>query len=116
MCGPGTLEEERVLETLASLLDNSLLVSRAEDSAGLEGDEPRFTMLETIREYAAERLRSSGEAEKMRRAHALYYLALAEAAQPEASSACSRGVDGGTRSGSTKTCGLRYAGRSGSGR
>jgi predicted ATPase/DNA-binding XRE family transcriptional regulator len=85
VCGSGTLEEERVLETLASLLDNSLLVSRAEDSAGLEGDEPRFTMLETIREYAAERLRSSGEAEKTRRAHALYYLALAEAAQPEAS-------------------------------
>jgi predicted ATPase/transcriptional regulator with XRE-family HTH domain len=85
VCGTGTPEGERVLETLASLLDNSLLVSRAEDSAGLEGDEPRFTMLETIREYAAERLQTSGEAEEMRRAHALYYLALAEAAQPEAS-------------------------------
>jgi predicted ATPase/DNA-binding XRE family transcriptional regulator len=85
VCASGTREEERVLETLASLLDNSLLVSLAEDSAGLEGDEPRFTMLETIREYATERLQSSGEAEKIRRAHALHYLALAEAAQPEVS-------------------------------
>ena len=40
-------------------------------------------MLETIREYAADRLQSSGEAEDIRRAHALYYLALAEATQPE---------------------------------
>jgi tetratricopeptide (TPR) repeat protein len=42
-------------------------------------------MLQTIREYAAERLRSSGEAEEAQRKHAMYYLALAEAAQPETS-------------------------------
>ena len=74
-----------VLETLASLVDNSLLVSRSGASVRPEGGEPRFAMLETIKEYAAERLRSSGEAEEMHRAHALYYLELAEAAQPEAS-------------------------------
>jgi predicted ATPase/DNA-binding XRE family transcriptional regulator len=87
VCGPGANrpEERNVLETLASLVDNSLLVSRSEASERPEDGEPRFTMLETIREYAAEHLESSGEAEAMHRAHALYYLALAEATQPEAS-------------------------------
>ena len=47
-----------------------------------EGEEPRFTMLETIREYALERLAVSGEVEEAQRRHAQYYLALAEAAQP----------------------------------
>jgi tetratricopeptide (TPR) repeat protein len=40
------------------------------------GDEPRFVMLETIREYALERLEASGEAERLRQQHALYYLTL----------------------------------------
>ncbi len=84
VCGTAMPEGGDVLETLASLVDNSLLVSRSGASAGREGGEPRFAMLETIKEYATERLRSSGEAEGMHRAHALYYLALAEAAQPEA--------------------------------
>ena len=83
VCGPATPADGDVLEILASLVDNSLLVSVAETSSGSE--EPRFMMLETIRDYAAEQLRSDGEAEDMHRAHALYYLALAEAAQPEAS-------------------------------
>jgi tetratricopeptide (TPR) repeat protein len=42
--------------------------------------EPQFTMLETIREYALEKLEESGEVESVRRRHATYYLALAEAA------------------------------------
>jgi predicted ATPase/DNA-binding XRE family transcriptional regulator len=80
-CGPDA--EGNFLDTLASLVDNSLLVSRAETAANGEDEEPRFAMLETIREYAAERLESSGEADEIHRAHALYYLALAEATQPE---------------------------------
>jgi predicted ATPase len=85
----GSGEDERVdgsvLETLASLVDNSLLASRAEASAGRGGEEPRFAMLETIREYALERLDSTGDTQEMQRRHARYYLELAEAAQPEAS-------------------------------
>ncbi|HEU5423302.1 MAG TPA: tetratricopeptide repeat protein, partial [Nitrolancea sp.] len=45
--------------------------------------EPRFVMLETIREYGWERLAEAGELERMRRAHAAYFLALAEEAEPE---------------------------------
>jgi tetratricopeptide (TPR) repeat protein len=73
------------LETLASLVDNSLLVSLYESSAFEEDEEPRFAMLETIREYALERLTSSGEVEEVQRKHAQYYLTLAEATQPQVS-------------------------------
>ena len=81
VCGPDATGE--VLETLAALVDNSLLVTWTEISSGPE--ETRLTMLETIREYAAERLHSSGEAGEVERAHAIYYLALAESSQPEES-------------------------------
>lgn len=67
-----------VLDALASLIDKSLLQQR-ETATG----EPRFFMLETIHEYARERLKASGEAEEIRRRHAEYFVALAERAQPE---------------------------------
>jgi len=62
-----------ILEGASSLLEKSLL--RQEERA--EG-EPRFVMLETIHEFACERLDKSGEAEGIRRLHAEYFLALAE--------------------------------------
>ena len=67
-----------VLDGLALLVDKSLL----RQVEGPEG-EPRFGMLETIREYAAERFEAKGDAETLRRRHADYYLALAEQAAPE---------------------------------
>jgi predicted ATPase len=70
------------LEGVSSLLDKSLL----RQEVGPEG-EPRFVMLETIHEYARERLEASGEAEEVRRLHAAYFLALAEEAEPELSGA-----------------------------
>ena len=70
------------LEGVSSLLDKSLL--RQEE--GPEG-EPRFVMLETIHEFARERLEGSGEGEETRRLHAEYFLALAEEAEPELSDA-----------------------------
>jgi len=85
VCGQATPWDESVLETLASLVDKSLLVSRIDAAADPGAVEPRFAMLETIREYAAQRLGSDAEAEEMHRAHARYYLALAESVQPEAS-------------------------------
>jgi predicted ATPase/transcriptional regulator with XRE-family HTH domain len=67
-----------VLDGLASLVDNSLLLPK-EDLGG----EPHFTMLETIRTYALERLAVSGESDVLRQQHAAYYLAVAELAEPE---------------------------------
>jgi predicted ATPase/transcriptional regulator with XRE-family HTH domain len=49
---------------------------------GREG-EPRFNMLETIREFAQERMRERGEEAKLQQRHADHYLALVEAAEPE---------------------------------
>jgi predicted ATPase len=69
-----------VLETLLSLVDKSLL-RQAEQEEGEEG-EPRFLMLQVLREYGLECLASTGELEATRTAHALYYLARAEEAEP----------------------------------
>jgi tetratricopeptide (TPR) repeat protein len=66
-----------VFEGVSSLLDKSLL--RQEEGAW---GEPRFVMLETIREYASEWLEASGEAEELRRLHAEYFWALSEEAEP----------------------------------
>jgi predicted ATPase len=66
-----------VLDTLGSLVDKSLL--RRFDS----GAEPRFMMLETIREYAQLRLAASGETAELRRRHAAFFQELAERAEPE---------------------------------
>jgi predicted ATPase len=65
------------LDGVESLVIGSLL--RQEESEG----EPRFYMLETIREYALERLEEGGEAEKLRRRHAGHFLELAEEAEPQ---------------------------------
>src|SRR5215211_3009560 len=66
-----------VLEGASSLLDNNLLRQEV-----VAGDEPRFVMLETIHEFALEKLEESSDAEAIKRAHAEYFLALAEEAEP----------------------------------
>ena len=68
----------RVLDGVASLLDKSLLHQTEQ-----EGGEPHLTMLETVREYGLEALAANGEMEAGRRAHAAYYLAFAEEAEPQ---------------------------------
>ncbi|MBA2570848.1 MAG: hypothetical protein H0V04_06695, partial [Chloroflexi bacterium] len=65
---------EADLDTLQSLVDKSLVRVRPESG--------RFWMLETIREFAAERLEASGETDDIRRRHADHFLALAEEAEP----------------------------------
>jgi predicted ATPase len=75
ICDPE--EDLEVLEVVESLLEKCLI--RQEEADG----EPRFVMLETIHEYAREKLEASGEAEEIKRLHAAYFLALAEEAEPE---------------------------------
>jgi predicted ATPase/class 3 adenylate cyclase len=79
VCDPLTSElNMSVFDGVASLVEKSLL-RQDEGPAG----EPRFLMLETIREYALDRLERSEEGELLRQRHAHYFLALAEEAEPE---------------------------------
>ncbi|MFI5340262.1 MAG: tetratricopeptide repeat protein [Candidatus Methylomirabilales bacterium] len=66
------------LDGVATLVDKSLL--RQEEGPG---EEPRFVMLETIRDYGLESLKAAADWEFARRAHAAYFLALAEQAEAE---------------------------------
>jgi predicted ATPase/DNA-binding CsgD family transcriptional regulator len=66
-----------VMKGVEALLAQNLL-TREEGIGG----EPRFVMLETVHEYAREKLKESGEAEAVKRAHSEYFLALAEEAEP----------------------------------
>ena len=71
-----------VLDLVGSLLDKSLL-RELEDRIG----EPRFIMLELLREFGLEQLATSGEAEVIRLRHANFYLRLAEQAEVKLESA-----------------------------
>ncbi len=72
------IEFGEVLDTVASLVDNGLV--RQDEAAD---GEPRFRMLETIREFALERLTESGELEDARNRHLTRFVELAETAEPE---------------------------------
>ncbi len=76
VCDPES-DSGMTLERLAALADKSLIKAASPTT----GDEPRFTMLETLREYALERLREYPAVRAAaQRTHAVYHLKLAEAA------------------------------------
>ncbi|WP_051393142.1 BTAD domain-containing putative transcriptional regulator [Glycomyces arizonensis] len=68
-------EGEYALDLLTALTEKSLLLSYGEDA-------PRYRMLNTIGEYAAQRLAEAGDAESARLAHLAYVTELAETADP----------------------------------
>ncbi|MFF5207854.1 BTAD domain-containing putative transcriptional regulator [Streptosporangium sp. NPDC000396] len=81
VCGHG-------VDLVASLVDKSLVVvspERHEENVpswtGADGG-VRYRLLETLRQYAAERLEESGEADRVRADHARYFLEVAETAEP----------------------------------
>ncbi len=78
VCDPDLTGEIDVLEGLTRLLNNSLLRQ-------LEGvnSEPRFTMLQTIHQYALEKLQERDEEEEARNWHAHYFAEMVEEASPK---------------------------------
>jgi hypothetical protein len=66
-----------VIDTLGALVDSSLVRAQTRDG------EPRFGLLETIREYALERLRDSGDWEAAHDQHSAYFWGLAQPAETE---------------------------------
>ena len=76
VCADDAVEPDEVLELLTALAEKSLLVA-ADDGA------PRYRMLGTIKEYAAQRLAEAGEADLARRAHLAHFTELAETAAPQ---------------------------------
>jgi predicted ATPase/DNA-binding XRE family transcriptional regulator len=73
VCAWGDMSPHAVLDSLVGLVDKSLVL--AEDAGG----QRRYRFLETIREYAVERLAASGDGEQARARHASYFHAIAEA-------------------------------------
>ncbi len=73
-----TVDEYEALALLTALHDKSLLVVDRD----VAGGRPRYRMLETVRQYALERLHECGEGEATRGRHVAHFIAMAEAAEP----------------------------------
>jgi predicted ATPase len=67
------------VDQITSLVDRSLVTISPEKR---EGGGVRYRLLETLRQYAAEKLEEAGEADRVRAEHALHFVELVEAAGP----------------------------------
>jgi predicted ATPase/DNA-binding SARP family transcriptional activator len=76
ICAGDTLAGDTILDLLSALVDKSLVVS--ERTAG----KARYRLLETVRQFAMEKLAQAGERDRFRDAHGRWFFALAEAAEP----------------------------------
>ena len=79
VCGFDPLEDSEVLDLLTSLADKSLVL--CEETAGDQAT--RYRMLETIRQYGAERLAAGGKGSTVRERHVGFFVTLAEEAAPQ---------------------------------
>jgi predicted ATPase len=78
VCGGVEISAPQVLDLLTQLVNKSLVVADR-----VQGQETRYRLLETIRQYAQERLLAAGELDATRAGHLRFYLQLAEAAEPQ---------------------------------
>jgi non-specific serine/threonine protein kinase len=77
VCAGDGIAPVAVLDLLGDLIDQSLVVAVETEA------EPRFRLLEMIREFSAEQLAAAGEVEAVQERHTACFVALAEAAEPE---------------------------------
>jgi non-specific serine/threonine protein kinase len=77
VCAGEGVEADNVLDLMTQLVNKSLVISERE-----QGQEARYRMLETIRQYASERLLKAGEAEQLRNRHLDFFLYWAEQSGP----------------------------------
>ena len=77
VCWDEGIEKYEILDLLTQLLNKSLIVAERE-----QGKDTRYHMLETIRQYAREKLWEAGEGEILRQQHLAYFVDLAERAEP----------------------------------
>jgi predicted ATPase/class 3 adenylate cyclase len=75
VCSGDGVDASEVLDLLTQLVDKSLVVMET------RGEEARYRLLETVRQYARDRLLASGEAPEVRTRHRAWYLDLAERAE-----------------------------------
>jgi non-specific serine/threonine protein kinase len=80
VCAEDGIEAEELLDRLTSLVEKSLVLYGNSEAPGGGG---RYRLLETVRQYARDRLRESGETARVRDRHFDFFLRLAEQAEPE---------------------------------
>lgn len=78
VCADEQVDVYDLLDLLAELVNKSLVLTQHD-----EGEETRYRLLETIRQYAQEQLVTTGNVEKFRNRHLQYYLQFAEEVEPE---------------------------------
>ncbi len=81
VCAGDGVEPGQVIDLLTSLVDKSLVMFEAQQAAGTGSG--RYRLLEMVRQYAAERLAAGGTAKSVQARHQVWFLALAEEAEPQ---------------------------------
>jgi len=88
VCAGDTVEKAEVFDLLRRLVDKSWVASAAQEATagspqdGAAAEESRYWLLETIRQYAAQKLREEGAVTEWHRRHRDHFLAVAENAEP----------------------------------